>query len=407
VPRIKPMIRLAHLWSAMLFGMVFVVLGMTGSAITWMHELDSMLNPGLLQVAPPPGLAAGAPFRIAPDQVQAALDKLARDPRYGKPAQLVLPERAGDVLVAWYRAAPSGAGSPFSLAVARQVMLDPATLAVTGERNWGQTGLSRPLLMPTLFHVHRYLVAGEVGKTIVAVSGLALLATAIGGIVLWWPKPNRSALWKAITVRHGGSWPRFHFSLHRAAGIFAAPVMLIQAFSGVYFNQPAWIVPVVGALAPVAPAGKLHNRSPAGAPPIAPAQAMKVAQARLPEARVSRLLLPSRPGAPYELRLRQPGEIRQGDGATRIGIDSGDGQLLRLQDPLKARGGDKLLSWLFPLHSGEAFGIASRIFISCFGIAPLVFFVTGLALWRKRRNKPAAPGRSAARHRPDEDARSA
>lgn len=364
--------------------MVFVTLGLTGSAIAWLHELDHMLNPDLLQVSPPPGLAASAPLSFSPAAIEAMSDTLSANPRYGRPSMLVFPEHAGGVVVAWYRPRTAPNTSPLTQEVARQVMLDPATLAVTGERNWGEPGLSRRLLMPTLFHLHRYLVAGEVGKTIIGVSGLVLVLTAISGIILWWPRMHRKAIWQAMTVSHGGSWPRFHFRLHRAAGFFAAPVLLVLGFSGTYFNMPTWIVPAVNAVASVTPAIKTLNRSSMPQSQISTAQAASSAQSLFPQARISRLTLPAKSSAPYEVRLRQPGEIRQGDGATRVSIDSGDGKVLRVQDPLRAQAGDTLLNWLFPLHSGEAFGLAGRIFITCFGVLPLLFFVTGLSIWIKR-----------------------
>lgn len=96
----KPAIRFIHLWAGLIFGTILVVLGLTGSALAWMHELDVLLNPGLLQVAPPPGYAQGAPMRVAPATVQAATERLLADPLYGRPSQLMLPERAGDVFVA-------------------------------------------------------------------------------------------------------------------------------------------------------------------------------------------------------------------------------------------------------------------------------------------------------------------
>jgi uncharacterized iron-regulated membrane protein len=376
--------RKLHLWLGLSCGAVFVLLGLTGSAIAWFAELDRAFNPALMQVAPPEGMRAGAPWRVEPATVQRALERLERDAHYGRPTLLGFPEHAGDVFVAWYRP-PAPPASPWTQEVTRQVMLDPATLAVTGERNWGEPGLARPQLMPTLFHVHRYLVAGESGKTIVGIAGLVMVALALSGLVLWWPKPNRAALWSAITVRHGGSWPRFHFRLHRAAGLFAVPVLLVLGFSGSYFNVPAWIVPAVDAVAPVTPAAKLRNRSEAGGQAISVAQAIASGQAAMPLARPSRLTLPPKPGLPYELRLRQPGELRHGDGATRIAIDSGDGAVLRVIDPQRARDGDRLVSWLFPLHSGEAFGTAGRVFISLFGLMPLLFFVTGVLVWAKRK----------------------
>lgn len=380
----KACARQLHLGLSLLFGTCFVVLGLTGSAIAWLSEFDRALNPDLLRVAPPPGMAADAAWRFDPATVQRAVDRLAHDPRYGRPTQLAFPEQASDVFVAWYR--PPAPDSPWTQTVGRQVMLDPATLNVTGERNWGELGCSRRLLMPTIYHLHRYLVAGEVGKTIVGIAGLGMLATALSGLVLWWPKHTLSAVWQALTVRHGGSWPRFTFRLHRAAGFIAAPVLLTLGFSGSYFNLPAWIAPAIHAVAPLAGGGKLVNRSAEGSEPLPLARAVELAQAAYPLARLSRIALPAKPHLPYEVRARQSGELRQGDGATRISIDSGDGTLLRVLDPERAQGGDRLVGWLFPLHSGEAFGIAGRVFISGFGLVPLGFFVTGMVLWWRRRS---------------------
>ncbi|HEY0489602.1 MAG TPA: PepSY-associated TM helix domain-containing protein [Telluria sp.] len=383
----KPFLRTLHLWTGLTFGAILVVLGLTGSALSWFHELDSMLNPGLLQVAPPAGVQAGAALRLAPAQVQAAADALLADPRYGRPSMIETPERAGDVFVAWYRPVPGG-GAAWSQPVTRQVMVDPATLQVTGERNWGEAGLSRPLLMPTLFHIHRYLVAGDVGKVVIAVTGVSLLLMTLTGIILWWPRMARSAIWKAITVRHGGSWPRFSFQLHRAGGFFAAPMLLVTAFSGVHFNMPAWSTPAIKAVAQVSPNAKLTNASAPSARGISVADAVAAAQKQYSEGRVSRLSFPAKATLPFEARVRQPGELRMGPGATRISIDSGDGAVLRVIDPVTAKSGDKFISWLFPLHTGEAFGMAGRVFISLFGFVPLAFFVTGLVIWLKVRRKP-------------------
>ncbi len=383
----KKFARALHLWTGLVFGTILVVLGLTGSALSWMHELDTALNPGLLQLAAPPGLRAGQAMLVPPALTQAVADVLSQDRRYGRPSMLEMPQRAGDVFVASYRSSPDQGKAPWVQAVTRQVMVDPATLKVTGERNWGESGLSRPLLMPTLFHLHRYLVAGELGKVIVAVTGISLTLTILTGLILWWPRMAGSAIWHAMTVRHGGSWPRFSFQLHRAGGFFAAPLLLVSALSGVHFNMPQWTTPVVKLVSPVSTNAKLVNLSRRHGDGISLADAVAAAQAEFPDGRVSRVSLPAKPGQPVEIRVRQPAELRQGPGATRISIDSGNASVLRVIDPERARGGDKLLSWLFPLHTGEAFGIGGRIFVSLFGLVPLAFFLTGLVIWIKLRKK--------------------
>lgn len=377
-----------HLYLGLSFGIVFVMLGLTGSALAWIHELDAALNPALLHVQPGPGLSAADHAPLTPAAIDALVKRLAADPRYGMPNQLNLPELADAPMIATYRRKGGAAPAPFALEVSRQVMVNPYTMQVLGERNWGEVGLSRPLLMPTLFHVHRYLLGGEWGKTVIGVTGLVMAIAALTGIALWLPKATMKALRHALTISYRGSLPRFNYSFHRAAGFFAAPVLLMMGCTGLYFNLPKWVTPVVASVAPVTPADKVVNCAAAG-PVIAPGKAVAIARQLFPQARVSRVALPAKPSAPFELRMRQPGEVRKGDGATRIVIDAYSGEVLRARDPLRAAGGDTFFNWFFPLHTGEAFGTAGRVFISIFGIAPALFFATGFALWWRRRPRPS------------------
>eukprot|EP01034_Spumella_vulgaris_P031092 gene31092-38425_t len=310
------------------------------SAITWLHELDRMLNPDLFHIAPAPGVIADRPASITPVQVQDMFERLSTDPQYGIPTQITLAPHANEPLIAWYRTKPSHKDSPLALQTARQVMVNPLTLEISGERNWGEIGVSRRLLMPTLLHLHRYLLAGDLGKTVIGISGLVLLITSMTGVVLWWPKRNFKAFRQAFTISHQGSWPRFNYSLHRTVGFFSAPVLIVLGFSGWYFNMPHWVLPIVSSVATVSVSEKKTNQAPIRGTPISPGQAMQAALAHYPHARVSRIALPAKPLMPYEIRVRQPGEIRQGDGATRLTIDAYSSQLLQVRDPLRARGGD-------------------------------------------------------------------
>jgi len=376
--RTRTVLQKIHLYLGLSFGLIFVLLGLTGTLIAWRDEIDAALNPDLLRASAP---AAGT---ATPARAQAVADKLAADPRYGKPRMLMLPDGPEDVFVAWYPVKGAEGAVPGR---SRQVTVDPATLAVKGERIWGEPGLSRQRLMPTLFFLHRYLLAGETGKTLTGVTAMLMLLTTLGGVLLWLPKLRARALLQALSIRHGGSWSRFNYSLHRAAGIFAAPVLLAIAFSGWYLNLPKWVTPLVGAVMTVTPPGPkpVSAPVPSGAAGLNIGQAMTAAQAAYPEARVTRVSLPRKAGDAYEIRLRQPGEVRQGSGSTRVWIDAGRGTVLSVRDPRRAPAGDTLLNWLYPLHTGEAFGLPGRLVITVFGLAPLMFALTGLLIWLKRR----------------------
>lgn len=383
---LRARLRTIHLYVSLIFGAIFVMAGLTGAAIAWTDELDGALNPTLLRSRGAAGKQDVAP---TPAQVQAAVERLTDAPGFGKPSMLQLPYAADDVYVAWYRKPDKDRGS-FTTVQPRQVMLDRYTLDILGERNYGEFGLTRELLLPTLFHLHRFLFAGDVGKTVTGISGLLLTLTSLLGLALWWPKHTLSSLRKSLRVHGAPTSRHFHYSLHRTAGFCLTPVLAVLGFTGMAMNLPEWVRPVVGAVATLEHEGKVANAPAHGRETIDVATALDIAQQRMPHARLSRLSLGSAK-APYEIRLRQPDEVRAGDGSTRISVDAHSGAILRVRDPLRAASGDTFFNWQFPLHTGEAFGLAGRVLVSLCGLAPLAFMVTGLVLWLGRR-KPH-PGR--------------
>jgi len=376
---VRTWVRDIHLYVSLVFGTLFVMAGLTGVLLAWDHEIDAALNPTLLRSHVP---AESAPA-LTPLHVEAAVKKLSGMPGYGKPSMVMLPEGADDVFVAWYRPAVR-TKTLFGTELQRQVMLDRYTLEVLGERNYGEFGLSRPLLMPTLFHLHRYLLAGEGGKTLIGVSGMLLFITSLLGLALWWPKMTWSSLWKSLTVRGTATSRQFNYSFHRSAGFFMTPVLAVLGFSGMAMNLPDLVRPAVGAVATLEARDKLANSPAEGRKLASITDVMASAQRALPEGRISRVTMGTAK-VPYELRMRQPGEVRKGDGNTRISIDAYSAEILRIRNPLTAPSGETFFNWQYPLHTGEAFGLPGRILISVSGLAPFLFMLTGLVLWLGRR----------------------
>jgi uncharacterized iron-regulated membrane protein len=373
--------RRLHLYIGVGLGAIFVILGLTGSLIAWLPELDAALNPELLQSS----AGTSSKPRVHPSAaLQAVVDKLSNDPQYGRPAQIWLPTEHDEVFIAWYAPAKSKNTSAFDQMVSRQVMVDPYTLQIKGERNWGEAGLSRALFMPTLFHLHHYLLAGDAGKLSLAISGVLLLIITIVGITLWWPKMKWRSVKQALSIAYGGSWARFNYSSHRAIGFYAAPVFLVLAVSGIYLNFPNWIIPIVNSAMTVSAKGKISNEAIVKSGLVTAAGAVDIARTLYPDAKITRIALPTDASTPFEIRVRQMEEI-QDSGATRVSIDSHSGKVLRIIDPLRASSGDVFLSWQFPLHSGQAFGNAGKVFISLFGLMPLFFALTGIYIWLKRK----------------------
>jgi uncharacterized iron-regulated membrane protein len=76
-----------------------------------------------------------------------------------------------------------------------------------------------------------------------------------------------------------------------------------------------------------------------------------------------------------------------------VGVDQYTGRVLHVQDRNRFTAGETFLEWLYPLHTGEAFGEASRALFLLIGLTPLMLYATGLLRWlqkRRARKRPAS-----------------
>jgi uncharacterized iron-regulated membrane protein len=227
-------------------------LGLTGSVLSWRHEIDQWLNPGLLTV---PANAQKALLAQRPEDLEHLLTKLS-ETQTSAPSRIELPEDNQHPIVVWYKLSTDK-----EKGVSRQLMLNPDTGAILGERYWGRSGFSREQIMPTIFHLHHYLLAGETGKLILSIAAIIIVMLCLSGILLWWPKARWQTLRQALTTGKFVSWRALNFRLHRAAGFYFAPVFLTLAITGIYFNFPQWITPLIAQIMPSRHKSKKLSRS--------------------------------------------------------------------------------------------------------------------------------------------------
>src|SRR6202008_4739368 len=174
------------------------------------------------------------------------------------------------------------------------------------------------------------------------------------------------------------------YDLHRSWGAVLCALLLLATATGstlVYLNYARDIVNVFSPVAPfpVVP----WRQNPLDDWPSFEAIAARVDTA-YPDRQVAEIHLPSKPTAGYLFYLRKAGDVhRLGD--TLVWGDSGTGGILFARSARNGRAGEKLMHWLFPLHSGTAFGQAGKIAMFLTGLAPLLLVLTGLWVWARKR----------------------
>lgn len=359
-----------HRWLGLAMGLLCAVTGLSGSVLVYYQELDALLNPALVR---PQDRGSIKPMTRILAAARAKAD--------GRFVHSVYP--AGpDWPVHHVWLTPSAADQSLMW----EMLVDPRSARVLGERRAVPVFQpDRATLMNTVYTLHYNLFAGPIGATLVGFIGLVLLASAISGIVLWWP---RGAKWRqALTLKRGGRGHRLHVDLHRLAGGYGAFLIVLAAFTGVCLVFPDQVTALF-------PRGRPPSTKPAAAPGVAVAAARPVdadailaaARGALPGARATLLWLPGAAGSDWRVTLRRPSGILMVGERADLDIDPRSGAIGHQSPETRADAAARFLAWQLPLHNGTAFGTVGRVIMCVAGLLPTFLLVTGLLIYlRKRR----------------------
>jgi uncharacterized iron-regulated membrane protein len=336
-----------HLVLALAAGMIITSLGVTGSIMAFEPEIDHLQHRSLMDVVP-----GGAPHSV--------VDVIAAVARVYPGAPI-----SGVTL---------GATASRAYAVSTkqgQVYVDPYTLDIKGIRPAGPDWLSN------VHQVHLRLNTTW-GKPVVAWAGVIVLFLVLSGLYLWWPA-------KRATVTTGKTPFRTWFDWHNAAGIFSFVFLCLLAMTGVFIGFDSRAVPLAYRLTGSVPAPAISSKIKAqpGVTEITPDAALDIARRALPGATPFFVPVVSRTDA-YNVRARFPEDLTPG-GRSRVLIDSYSGAVMSADSSRTAPGGRRVETLNRAIHTGDIFGMPSKIVMSIASIMAPVQLVTGVMLWVRRK----------------------
>lgn len=358
-----------HRYLGLALGSLLLISGLTGSAIVFKTPIDAWLNPELI--------------RIAPQSERVALDRILSNVRQALPNQqastIFIPEAPDHALEIWFKNSDLRAYA------------DPYTGAILGSRH------ATDFLMGFLVDLHIHLLSGETGERIMGWSGLGAIALSLLGLWLWWPKAGR---WKkALAIKWQAAPVRVWLDIHKLAGALISVFLILTATTGAslalyeIITEPA-LIAITGEGTRQKPP---VSRATAGtAAPLAPMLAH--ADSLFPNGRITRVMLPAKPGAAVAVRMRLDGEIHQ-FGRTFVWFDQYDGALLHVDNALQANRATRIQSWLYPLHTGVYGGTLTRWLQLLIGLSLSLLTLSGAWLWFKgNRARAAAAKRQLGSH---------
>lgn len=364
-----------HRWLGIVLGLWFALVGITGAILVYEEPLDAWLNPQLLTTASRgPALSPGAILARADD---AGLPYVER---------IRLPQAEGQVYRLVVRTQSRRNHNPRD-----EVTFDPVTGAMLGRRSAEELSLAPPYLMRTVYEFHRNVLLGEPGSNLVGIAGFLLLAAAATGIVLAWPR-KRGDWARLLRIKLRASATRIAFDSHRASGAVVGLLLILATITGstlVYVNYAREIVSL---FSPVAPFPTVPFRiSEETRQPLD--DLVAIVRRAQPQRTITEIRVPYGQTTGYQFYLRGDGDAyRLGD--TILWVHPVSGEILVERSDRTRNAGETLMHWLFPLHSGTAFGPAGMAAMCAAGVAALLLAATGLWVWLRKR-----PGeRRAARH---------
>ena len=204
-----------HLWPGIILMIPIVVLGISGSVLTFQDEFDRVLTPARYAVS---AGETAAPSRLLVAARGAVGDAFVV-------ASIRLPEHAGDPAIAQARAMgrPALGRPPQS----RRIWIDPVSARVLDVAD------PRAGVFGAMHQVHGSLMIPDIGRKVVGWMGWSLLISALTGIWLWWPR--------ATPFLAGFRWARstlFTYNLHHFVGFWIAIPLAVLAATGVYISFP-------------------------------------------------------------------------------------------------------------------------------------------------------------------------
>ncbi len=357
-----------HLYLSLTLGLVLVAVAVSGAPLVWRDHVDRILNPDRYAIS-------GADVRLTPSgYVANALAAAGPDFRA---VDLRYPAESGWPLRASLRAAPKDGGAARSLVVT----LDPPTGKVLGVAGVSAT------FVGVLHNFHHMLMIPQFsGRQIVGWIGVALLFLSLSGLYLWWPRNGAFA--------QGLRWRRSPFTtsnLHHLAGFWISIPLAIVSLTGIYLAFPNAAYSFMSSVATMGQPMRHGGFSalPARETNIDADRALAQALALAPGAAPRIVTFPVAPRGGHDHEQKaSAGEWRiqaRATGASEATTILVDDRTAIARPGPAPQSGDRAARLIKDLHEARRGGAVWEVLVFLTGVAPLLLFVTGVAMWLRAR----------------------
>ncbi|KHL25486.1 hypothetical protein PK98_01990 [Croceibacterium mercuriale] len=370
LPRLRQIVRKFHLWLGLTAGLLFVLLGLTGSALVFYVELDDTLHP-IARNEP----ASPAPGWESPVWDTALATGRAHYPYGGGSWNLEVTHHGGPIPARYYYPADGAQHGSHHGAGRDMVWFSADGTRILRSQPWGG------YLMSWLYRLHMDLLLGDPGMQIVGWAGVVILLLLLSGIAAWWP---RGSWRKALAFKRPAGRLRRLRDLHKHFGLWSAGLLVLLAATGALLALPDIKAALFTATIATPDPVPSPISTAASGQQVSIAQALATARWALPDARLAFINVPDGGSDPIRIRVQVPGDPHARFPGSSIYLDQYSGEVLAVHDIRRGNAATSVNAWIRVLHDGSVGGLATRILAVLLGLVPAALFITGLLHWRQR-----------------------
>ena len=342
-----------HFYAGLIAGLLFAVVGITGSVIVFVPELRRLEVPGATNVRPT--------LQRLPLEV---LWQKAKEVRPHDKYENINFEMGPTKALSFRSASPKGERI--------HTFVDQYTGRVLYQDNYNHRVLQK------IYDLHSDLLVGIRGRTLNAWFAVLLAVVSTAGIFLWW---RGRKYWRlGFEYRFQASWKRQSWDLHNLGGFIFFLPLLALALTGAYYSfQNAYML--IAAAVTRGPAVVPQPRVAVHLSKWQPLDDILAnAVLKVPDCELRQITFPQHPGESVAIRLLCPHDI----GLSYVYVDPFTARVLTADRFDQAAPGVRLIRLMTPIHYGYFGGLLTRILWVVVGLFPGALFVTGLLMWWNR-----------------------
>ena len=247
--------------------------------------------------------------------------------------------------------------------------------------------------MMTMFKMHRWLLLDQkIGRPIVGVATLIFVILSFSGLIIWLPKKfkGRKSFKGGLNIKFSANWKRINHDLHNVLGFYSLIFLLIVSLTGLNWSFEWYKDGMSTVLNAEVFAGRNEIKPTVQIPKqskiLTMDQVASISSKVFIYKGITTISVPKKAEDPFEVTKKNVLNLNKAS-ADRTFINPYTASIIRTDFFADKSLGEKIAAQIKPIHTGEIYGLFSKIiyFIVCLIATSLP--ITGIIIWINKLNK--------------------